>query len=240
MLCKKGQHVTLPVRKPTKALQIQHALMRDIIEGKYACGEKLSMDALKSDFGAAYSVLREALMSLASCGLVEREQQCGFRVTPLSLAELHDLYGLRCQLEIWALQLAIENGDLQWESEVLATWHVYEKFLKRTTKQIDIKQWMQYHDDLRFVLIKACNSSWLLKTREMLHHQAERYRMLCYQNSNKPLRLQKILEINRKLVNATLAKDTSLAIQTLQTSWQQSMHTISQTLTKLLKQTPDE
>ena len=97
------------------------ALKRDILRGVFAPGEKLLMSALKARYGLGVGPLREALSQLVAEHLVVAISQRGFRVAPMSLAELADIYDARAHLEAMILGLAIARGDDAWEAQIVAS-----------------------------------------------------------------------------------------------------------------------
>jgi len=54
---------------------------------------------------------------------VESEPRIGFRVAPLSLADLCDLTATRIDLESLAVRYAFERGDMAWQAELIAAHH---------------------------------------------------------------------------------------------------------------------
>src|SRR5687768_506882 len=95
----------------------------DITNCELAPGEKLKLVDLQRRYEAGVIPLREALSRLAATGLVELEDQKGFRVAPVSREDLQDITSVRQQIECLALRQAIEIGDVEWESRVVATHH---------------------------------------------------------------------------------------------------------------------
>jgi GntR family carbon starvation induced transcriptional regulator len=228
--------MTIKPRKQTKTGKVLDTLRQDIVSGYFQPGQKLQMDDLKTRYNVGYSPLREALSRLVSHGLVNIEEQCGFTVAPLSLNELYDLYSVRVAIEIQALELSMKNGDDNWEGEVLAVWHRYKKYLKQgIDNKFDTTAWDALQKEYRFVLIKACQSPWLLKIREMLNDQALRYRFVCLNNyfSNKKI-LSEFMKENEKLVLAVIARDTDKAIKLTKASWDSSVKLIAKALQERL------
>ena len=68
-------------------------------------------------------VLREGLLRLAEQGLVRGEPQQGFQVVSLSSGDLVELTDARRELETLTLRLAMVEGDVGWESSVIAAHH---------------------------------------------------------------------------------------------------------------------
>jgi len=95
-------------------------LKSDIIKGQFRPDEKLRMAILKERYDLGIGPLREALSQLVAEQLVVAISQRGYRVSPMSLAELHDIYDARAELEAMMLGLAIERGDDNWEADILA------------------------------------------------------------------------------------------------------------------------
>src|SRR5690606_24731038 len=80
------------------------SLRRDIIEGRLAPGSKLRVEHLKDSYGVGAGTLREALALLVSDALVVAQDQRGFHVKPMSMADFHDITQTRILLECEALR----------------------------------------------------------------------------------------------------------------------------------------
>jgi len=98
-------------------------LRRDIIEGRLAPGEKLRVEHLKSYYDVSSGTLREALALLISDSLVVAQGQRGFRVAPMSLADLEDLTRMRILLECEALRESMAQGTDDWEADIVSAFH---------------------------------------------------------------------------------------------------------------------
>lgn len=229
--------MTVEQKKQTKAATVLDSLRHDIISGHFQPGQKLQMEDLKNQYNVGYSPLREALSRLVSYGLVCMKEQCGFTVAPLSLDELYDLYRVRINIEIQALDLSIQHGDDDWEADVTAAWFKYKKCLKQgIDNQIDPAIWDQLQKEFRYSLIKSCQSPWLLKIRDMLNDQALRYRFIClnsyYQNKKV---LNEFIKENENLVSAVLSRDKKTAVKIIKISWESSVQLIADAMQKNLK-----
>jgi len=82
----------------TMPLQIADALAHEIIEERYAPGERLNEIQIAARWGVSRSPLREALRILEKRGLVVITPQRGARVTALSLEEVEQLFEIRAVL----------------------------------------------------------------------------------------------------------------------------------------------
>ncbi|MGM1051376.1 MAG: DNA-binding transcriptional regulator CsiR [Pseudomonadota bacterium] len=153
-------------------------LKQDIIRGAFQPGEKLLMSRLKARYDLGVGPLREALSQLVAERLVVAISQRGYRVAPMSLAELADLYDARAQLEGLVLRLAIERGDDAWEAEILARAHTLSKVMEVNSPDELLDVWDARHKAFHTAIASGCRSPHLLQVRESLFDQVERYRHL--------------------------------------------------------------
>jgi DNA-binding GntR family transcriptional regulator len=86
-------------QKTTKHRIYRH-LRRTIISGLYGSGERLSVDAIASEFGTSVSPVRDALQMLGQEGLVTIQARSGYFVTRMTLKQLNDLLDMREILEM--------------------------------------------------------------------------------------------------------------------------------------------
>jgi GntR family carbon starvation induced transcriptional regulator len=207
-----GAAAARPSGSATRASELVARLREDLVACVLRPGEPLRLGVMREKYGAGLTPLREALFQLVAEGLVTMEEQRGFRVAEVSLEDLADLTEQRVFLEGQALRLAIERGDLTWESRVLAAHHrlAGTPMLEPGTATLT-DAWTDAHRDFHRVLVDACGSAWLLRFREVLSDQAERYRRLSV--LEKPDR--DVAQEHRRLTEAVLARDAERAVQYL-------------------------
>lgn len=149
-------------------------LKEHIISGKLAPGEKLQIEKLKSLLKTGPTPIREALSRLTSSGLIEAKANRGFFVKKISEAEIRDIYDTFNQIELLALDRAMEQGDAIWEGNILA--HLHRLALIETSSlPIDQHAWLQLNYEFHLSLVSACNSPCLLKIRQELYQLFDRY-----------------------------------------------------------------
>src|SRR6201982_4115719 len=112
--------VTTPA---TRTEQVYEVIRSELLNGGLRPGQKLKMVELTGRFGVSQSVIREALTRLTEQELLVATPQRGFRVRGLSIEDIAELPETRIQIESLALRLAIERGDLEWETGILAAHH---------------------------------------------------------------------------------------------------------------------
>ena len=162
----------------TLAQAAYRALRIDIIRGVRPPGERLRIEKLKTLYEVGPTPLREALQMLATDQLVIAEGNRGFTVAPLDFAEFGDLNIARTAIELAALRLSIENGDAEWESQVVAASYLMRKqdaALLQTKSSVP-DSWEAANTAFHSAMVAACGSHWLLKVRASLHDQCARYR----------------------------------------------------------------
>ncbi|ALM52497.1 DNA-binding transcriptional regulator CsiR [Halomonas huangheensis] len=194
------------------AISAYQSLKKDIIRGVYAPGEKLLMARLKQRYDLGVGPMREALSQLVAERLVVAISQRGYRVAPMSLAELTDIYDARAQLEGLMLELAIERGDDSWEAEILATAHTLSKVVEVTSAEEQLDLWDARHKAYHTAIVAGCRSPHLMQVRDSLFDQVERYRhlWLC-ETVFSSAALQAKREEHAALTEAVLSRDRSRA-----------------------------
>jgi DNA-binding GntR family transcriptional regulator len=86
------------------------SLKRRILLCELAPGEELREAALAESTGFGRTPIREALRRLVQEGFVEVRPRQGYRVAPITLDSVHDVFELRLLLEPAAVELAIRRA----------------------------------------------------------------------------------------------------------------------------------
>jgi DNA-binding GntR family transcriptional regulator len=86
---------------------VQERLRSDILSTKLVPGQKLHIAGLAKQFSVSLAAVREALSRLVADGLVQASDQRGFRVSPVSSADLADVTQTRIDIESLALRRSI-------------------------------------------------------------------------------------------------------------------------------------
>jgi DNA-binding GntR family transcriptional regulator len=155
-------------------------LRTDILSTKLVPGQKLHIAGLAKQFGVSLAAVREALSRLVADGLVQASDQRGFRVSPVSSADLADVTQTRIDIESLALRRSIERGDAAWLAAVEKAFVALSAVPYRNPDdpQSHNEVWIARHRIFHRALVNACGSQWLLGFRDVLHEQSERYRRL--------------------------------------------------------------
>ena len=155
-------------------------LRADLLACRLQPGARLRINDLCQTLSVSLSAVREALSRLTSEGLVVAQPQRGFHVAPVSAAELRDLTGVRAKIEGLCLERAIAAGDVAWEAQLVAAFHRLSRTPEREAgdEQRMSEAWSVAHAAFHAALVGGCDSLWLLRLRETLYAQSERYRRL--------------------------------------------------------------
>lgn len=167
-----------PLAAITRSEQVYTQLRADILSGRVLPGTKLRFADLIERYGCSTSVVREGLTRLAEQGLVQSEPQHGFHVTPLSSDDLDDLTTARCEIEGLVLRMSIGNGDIAWESELVAAHHALERTSMKTDGDpvLMSEEWTHAHARFHHALLAACPNQRLRNMAFSLRDAAELYR----------------------------------------------------------------
>lgn len=197
-------------RAKTQAGDIYDQLRADILACRIEPGSKLRINDFVDRFGVSLGAVREALSKLSSEGLVISTAQKGFSVASVSKAELLDLTQTRIEIELICLKAAMERGDVDWETGIVAAFHRLSRLTERNQQdpsRLDDK-WAAAHSDFHEMLVATCESPVKLRIRKALYEQSERYRRLSV-----PVRKQKrnVNAEHKAIMDAALARDTETA-----------------------------
>ena len=168
-------------RTSTRASSVYDRLQSDILTGQLKPGLKLRLKDLIEKYETGNSPLREALNRLSAAGMVVREENRGFRVSPAGAKELLELIRTRCWLEEIALRQSIINGDEEWEERIVLAYHWLtraDKANKSGKPLATSPEWEEHHREFHIALLSACNSDILVGYCSQLHEQTFRYRNL--------------------------------------------------------------
>jgi DNA-binding GntR family transcriptional regulator len=161
----------------TLAEQAYLRLREHIIDGVYPPDTKLRVEHLKDVYAVGAGTLREALTRLVSDALVIAEGQRGFRVTPMSIADLADLTQLRIHIEVDALRESVRRGDKEWEQRVRLAYQQ----LAAHEQPISLQRrpdWEACNRRFHEELISAAASPWTCLVLRILSQHGERYRRM--------------------------------------------------------------
>lgn len=140
---------------------------------------RVNLKALAERYQASGGAVREALSRLTAEGLVVAEPQKGFRIAPISLADLADLTQARVEIDASCLRHSLESADIAWESALVAAYHRLSRVPgPESADHYEADAWNAAHGAFHEALVGACPNAWLSRMRTMLFEQNSRYRAM--------------------------------------------------------------
>ena len=209
--------------RKTEATLVVERLRDEIVRGVVAPDSKLRLAALSERYGIGRAPIREAASKLAAEQFLVFEDHRGFRVAPVSKADLIDVLRTRQRIETMALTDAIVYGDDHWEGDVMAALHR----LSRTSNidPADRLQFRKRHAEFHRTLCSACPSAYLLRFRETLYAHSERYRALAedhYRQQNE----RDVPAEHEEIAVAAVNREVERACQCLQSHLERTAQTL--------------
>lgn len=166
--------------KKTTTLFTQCAtrLEKAILEGKFLPGKHLHNEELKQMMQMTLSPIREAMAKLAERGFLAFEENKGYSVVKKTKSELFDAVYTYAEIECLCLRHAIENGDDDWESHIVAALHKLKKIEKQGVATYS--SWAPINAEFHRSLVAACPINGLLNIRDRSVRDHEWYICLSY------------------------------------------------------------
>jgi GntR family transcriptional regulator, carbon starvation induced regulator len=185
-------------------------LRQKILYGVFEPSEKLKMDTLQRETGLSSSPLREALNRLAAEGLVQIDENRGFRSAPISVEDFEDITALRLIVEPAALAESVSSVGDEWEGRIVAAFHRLKRSQERMPqpKYFFDEDWTARHKDFHMALYSGCSSRRLYQLCWNLFDQAQRYRRFLAKNRKK---YRDTTREHQELMEAALARDIELS-----------------------------
>ena len=150
-------------------------LQMRLVSNEFEHGAKLRAEILREEFACSASTVREVLFRLSTFGLVDFQEQRGFRVPKRSPEKLIELTHLRVLLEGEGTVLSIRNGGVAWEAHLTAAHHKLSHIEKRIHGSDDpsdlVNIWFSAEKEFHEVLISACGSNTLKQMHSRIYAQ---------------------------------------------------------------------
>lgn len=176
----------------------------DILFGRLAPGQKLTLERMRDAYGSAVGTLREVFNALASEGLVSAEGARGFEVAAISRDNLVEIADVRLLLECDALRRSFEAGDVEWEGRVVAAHHKLATVERRLSEgdRASEETFRRYDHEFHHALVSACGSKLRLEMHGDIYDKYLRYLMLA-----SVFRGPAVAREHRELLACALARD---------------------------------
>jgi DNA-binding GntR family transcriptional regulator len=182
------------------ATELARHLEEQIIYGDLAPGARLIEEDLVRKHDVSRSPVRESFRLLEQDGLVTRESRRGVRVSPISVADLDEVYTCRLALEALAAETAAQHRTTQ----NIATLKRAMEDLGVAYRAQDPREYFRCNVSLTDQIHLAAGNNTLTRLLRSIGKQGLRYRYLAYQHAPEMLPIS--VEGNQQIVEAIIAQ----------------------------------
>lgn len=197
--------VALPLREA-----VYLRLRDDIMSGRMPASQRLTEPKLSKQFGVSRTPIRDALIRLASDGLVQRED-FGYSVLVPSLTQMRDLYELRLALELRGIRRGIENPSITHDRAVLtnelATWEAM-----RAEPPAPSPEFVLLDESFHVALLSSSGNRELTEALHAVNARIRRVRMYDFLEVE---RIEKSIAEHIAILEAVLDRQLESALQLL-------------------------
>lgn len=155
--------------------QVYRILQQRIIDGTMAPGSRVDIEALVTEFDVSRTPIREAVLQLASVGLVERQPYRGTVVTGVDHNRLEEVTALRILLEGMATELAalrLTDDDVVTMAQALDAIDALDIAAGKTNEEFN-----EFNAIFHNTLYAAADSPVLVRQIQQLGFEADRMRI---------------------------------------------------------------
>jgi len=138
--------------------QAYEALKADIITCAFEPGQRIAQSVLAEAYGLGTTPIREALQRLAQEGLVQPVPRFGYIVSPITLADVHEMFELRGIVEAAAARIAAVRGP----QEQLAQLRADANFTYVYQNRQSYIEFLEHNADFHRSIARAAGNERLL------------------------------------------------------------------------------
>ena len=184
-------------------------LRKDIIEGKYQRGFKLTEQDICSKHNVSRTPVREALRQLEAEGLIDAVPNRGAFVVGFSEQEIRDIFELRKSYEILAVKWAVERIT---DDEFDDLEEAFD-FMEFYTEKNDVEKMGRINTNFHTTIYKAAHNRMLLNMLTLYQQYTEIARSSQIIDDNY---LIELLAEHRDIFDAFREKDAGRAVSAME------------------------
>ena len=160
--------------KPKRSDQIREAIEEEIVMGRLPPGSRIDDTVLAARFGVSRTPVREALIHLASSGLVEIRRRRGALVSEIEPKRLYEMFEVMAELEAMCARRAARRSSEPQQRALLSA-------LERTRKAgetRDIDAYFHENEGFHQAIYAASQNAFLIEQTLSLQRRLRPYRRL--------------------------------------------------------------
>ena len=192
--------------------QLFRSIRNKIITWQISSDEVLVEARLAEEYKVSKTPVREALALLSQEGLVEVLPRVGYRVTSISVQDVHEIFDLRVVLEGEAVTLAVQRAS---EAELEAVQEADQMWATQLNQEdLSPEEYLHFHDAFHFHIAEVSGNSRLAGFIARLLRDSARLRMRDPLMSAQGLNEEQ--EDSRRIVHALVVRDSVQARRLMQ------------------------
>ena len=154
--------------------QLRETIEERIATGRYLPGMRLDETKLATEFGVSRTPIREALIQLASGGMIEMQPRRGAIIASVSPQRLYEMFEVMAELEAMCVRLALRRMT---EAELKALVKIH-KTCKTEHDKKDPDNYYRSNEQFHLAIYRASHNSFLIEEATTLHLRLRPYRRL--------------------------------------------------------------
>ncbi|MFT2111750.1 GntR family transcriptional regulator [Marinomonas sp. 2405UD68-3] len=158
-------------------------LKRKILDNELHSSQQMTEAEVSVLLNMSRTPTREAMLQLASEGLIELKPRHGMRVKPISIDDMQEIYEILTGLESTAAALCATKGLTK---EQLSLMHDAVDTMNKTLDQDNLTEWAQADEQFHRYLVEFADNNRLQSLVSNFIEQSHRFRMLTLKMRPKP------------------------------------------------------
>jgi DNA-binding GntR family transcriptional regulator len=197
-----------PVRAQTRSWDLKEEIEEDIATGALAPGSRLDETELAERFGVSRTPVREALIQLASMGILQMRPRRGAVVPDLSPQRLVEMLEVMAELEAMCGRLAARRMSGAEHKELVQAHQACEA--ARNSEDSDAYYYR--NETFHHLIYAGTHNTFLSEQTSALHKRLRPYRRLQLRVRD---RMSTSFQEHQRVVDAILAGDAELTAEAL-------------------------
>lgn len=173
-----------PATKPTASDAVYACVRQRIISNQLPGGSQLLEEDVAEELSVSRTPVRAALLRLETEGLVQAVRRHGYRITPITVDDIREIYQVLSPLETVAAELLATkdpNGD-----EVQALQDCVDR-MDESLRRDDLQAWADADELFHSRLVDLCGNARLARAAKMMFAQSHRVRVFTLRLRDKPV-----------------------------------------------------
>ena len=192
--------------KEKRSDQLREAIEEEIAVGRFAPGSRIDEQALSARFGVSKTPIREALIQLASSGLVDVRRRKGATVSVLEPRRLYEMFDVMAELEATCARRAARRMTSEQQRALTDALDA----CRAAAAAGDTDEYFRVNEDFHRAIYDASQNEFLAEQALVLHRRLRAYRRLQLRVRE---RMSNSLAEHEAIVAAIVAGEADLAAE---------------------------